>query len=83
MNLLKNHSWLSLWGRPCENHGLLETKSAWPFFSKSPSLMEEVDVEVEQLKCSPLRAVLKNPQGAEGAQRGGVSCLMMKFSGSY
>ena len=32
--------------------------------------MEEVDVEIEQLKCSPVRAVLKNPQGAEEAQRG-------------
>ena len=32
--------------------------------------MEEVDLEIEQLKCSPLRAVLKNPQGAEEAQRG-------------
>lgn len=76
MNLLKNHSGFSLWVRSCENHTLLKRRSAWPFFAKTPGLIGGMDVEDEQLKCNPLRAVLKNPQGAEGAVGGwGGSCL--------
>jgi len=32
-------------------------ESVWPFISKAPRLVREVDVEAEQLKCSTIRAV--------------------------
>lgn len=55
-------------------------KYAWPFFSKAPSLVGEVDVEAKQLKCSQIRAVWKIPQsrGSSGWRDDGVSWELLR-----